>query len=87
MKTVKLDNGFEVKVEPEQLNDMYFVEELARLETDALALPKVVTMLFGEDQKKALYKHLEDESGRVRLEAVTDAITEVMTKAGEDTKN
>lgn len=87
MVKVKLDNGFEVKVEPEQLNDMYFVEALAQVDTNILVLPKVCTMLLGEEQKSALYKSLEDESGRVKLEAVSDAITEIMSKAGEEVKN
>lgn len=87
MVTVKLQNGFKVKVDPEQLNDMYFVEALAQVESDILALPKVCAMLLGEEQKKALYKSLEDENGRVKLEAVSEAITEIMTKAGEETKN
>jgi hypothetical protein len=87
MKTVKLTNGFEVKVEPDELNDMYFVEALAEIETDVLVLPKVMKMMLGEEQKKALYKSLEDENGRVPIEAITDAITEIMTKAGEEPKN
>lgn len=87
MVKVKLDNGFEVKVEPEQLNDMYFVEALAQVDTNILVLPKVCTMLLGEEQKSALYKSLEDENGRVKLEAVSDAITEIMSKAGEEVKN
>ena len=87
MKTVKLTNGFEVKVEPDELNDMYFVEALAEIETDVLALPKVMKMMLGDEQKKALYKSLEDENGRVPIEAITDAITEIMTKAGEEPKN
>lgn len=87
MVSVKLQNGFEAKVEPEQLNDMYFVEALAQLETDILSLPKVCTMLLGDEQKAALYKSLEDENGRVPLETVNDAIAEIMTKAGDKTKN
>jgi len=87
MKTVKLTNGFEVKVEPDELNDMYFVEALADIESDVLALPKVMKMMLGDEQKKALYKSLEDENGRVPIEAITDAITEIMTKAGEESKN
>lgn len=87
MKTVKLKNGFEVKVEPDELNDMYFVETLAEIESDVLALPKAIKMMLGEEQKKALYKSLEDENGRVPLEAVTDAITEIMTNAGKESKN
>ena len=66
---------------------MYFVEALAQLESNVLALPKVCTMLLGDDQKQALYKSLEDKDGRVKLEAVNDAITEILEKAGEGTKN
>jgi len=87
MVTVKLQNGFEAKVEPEQLNDMYFVEALAEMDSNILVLPKVCTMLLGDEQKKALYKSLEDENGKVKLEDVGGAITEIMTAAGEETKN
>ena len=86
MVSVKLQNGFEAKVEPEQLNDMYFIEALSQLESDILALPKVCTMLLGKEQKDALYKSLEVD-GRVPIESVNEAITEIMTKAGEETKN
>lgn len=86
MVKVKLNNGFEVSIEPEQLNDMYFIEALAEVETNILKLSKVCSMLLGEDQKKALYKSLEI-NGRVPLEAVNEAVTEIMTKAGEEVKN
>ena len=87
MLKVKLDNGFEVKIEPESLNDMYFIEALASVEDNILKMSKVCSMLLGEEQKAALYKSLESEDGRVPLEAVSDAITEIMTKAGEEVKN
>ena len=87
MVTVKLDNGFEAHVEPDQLNDMYFIEALADVENNIVKLSKVCSMLLGDEQKFALYKTLEDENGKVPLPAVNDAISEIMTKAGEEVKN
>ena len=86
MVTVKLDNGFEATIEPEQLDDMYFIEALAGIENNVLELSKALSMLLGDEQKKALYKSLE-VNGKVPLQAVNDAITEIMTKAGEEIKN
>lgn len=86
MVKVRLDNGFEAHIDPEQLNDMYFIEALAEVENNIIKLSKVCSMLLGEDQKKALYGSLE-VNGRVPLEAVDEAITEIMTKAGEEVKN
>lgn len=87
MVKVRLDNGFECTIEPEQLNDMYFIEALAEVETNIVQLSKVCTMLLGAEQKRALYKSLENEEGRVPLQAINDAVTEIMTKAGEEVKN
>lgn len=87
MVTVKLDNGFEAHIEPDQLNDMYFIEALADVENNIVKLSKVCSMLLGDEQKLALYKTLEDENGKVPLQAVNDAISEIMTKAGEEVKN
>ena len=55
MLKVKLDNGFEVKIEPESLNDMYFIEALASVEDNILKMSKVCSMLLGEEQKAALF--------------------------------
>ncbi len=87
MITVELSNGFKAKVEPDDLNDIYFIEALAGMEANITKLSKVCTILLGEEQKYELYKSLEDERGKVPLEAVNNAIEEIMTKAGDEVKN
>ena len=57
------------------------------MEANITKLSKVCTILLGEEQKYELYKSLEDERGKVPLEAVNNAIEEIMTKAGDEVKN
>ena len=37
-----------------------------------------------KEQKKALYESIRDENGRVRVDAVEEAINEIMTAVSED---
>ena len=82
-----LKSGFAFEIDVEALNDMRFVEALADVEKNGLALPKVCEMMLGREQKERLYEHLQDENGRVPIEAVNSAIIEIMTTAGKETKN
>lgn len=83
---VRLDNGFEATVNPDDLNDMRFLEALAGTEENAFNLPKVCSMLLGEEQKEKLYKHIETD-GRVPIDTLTNCVTEIMEKAGDEVKN
>ena len=87
MLTVELKNGFKAKVDPEVLNDMYFFEALAEAEEEPLKFDKVCNMLLGKEQKRALYKSLEDKNGRVAPDVASEALTEIFEKMGEEGKN
>lgn len=87
MITGKISNGFEFEIEEETLDDMEFVELLAESETDITALPKVITILLGDEKKKELYDLIRDEKGKVRLTTVSDAISEIFDVAGDSSKN
>ncbi len=82
-----LKSGFAFEIDVDALNDMRFVEALADVEKNGLALPKVCEMMLGREQKERLYEHLQDENGRVPIEAVNLAIIEIMTTTGKETKN
>jgi len=82
-----LKSGFEFEIDVESLDDMEFVEALADAETNALAFPRVCKMMLGEEQKKRLYDHLRDENGRVPVQAVQEAIIEIMSTSGDEAKN
>lgn len=83
----KTESGFCFEIDESALDDMEFVEALADLEEDALKLPKVCNMLLGKEQKAKLYDHLRNEDGKVPINDVSNAIVEIMSVAGENTKN
>ena len=87
MLTGTTKSGFYFEIDETALDDMEFVEALAELEENALKFPKVCTMLLGKAQKKKLYDHFRDENGKVPVEVISNAIAEIMTMAGESTKN
>lgn len=80
-------SGFCFEVDETGLDDMEFVEALAELDENPLMLPKVCTTLLGKEQKAKLYDHLRNENGKVPASDVSNAIVEIMTIAGESTKN
>ena len=49
-------------------------------------LPKLLTLLLGEEQKKKLYKHLEDENGHVSIEKCAKEVIEILN-SNQSTKN
>lgn len=87
MRRGKTESGFEFEIDEKKLNDMRFMELLRKAQADSLVFPEVLERMLGEDQKEKLYEHLEDENGYVPIDATVDIITEIMTLAGEDTKN
>lgn len=88
MRKGKTKSGFEFEIDETTLDDMIFMEQLAASRNDALAFPAVLTMMFGEEQKKRLYEHLKDEHGRVPIAVTDEEISEIMQiAAGETAKN
>lgn len=89
LKEVKLDNGFECVIDDDLFDDMELVDDLAAAEGEnPLKVRDVLNRILGEKQKKELYEIIRDkETGRVRVEAVSNAIGEIMMKLGEDGKN
>lgn len=89
MKTGKLKNyDFEWQVEENIINDMRFLELLIDVEKgNPLAIIKLVTRLFGEEQKEALYDVIENEEGRVDVELFGEIVSEIILAIGESGKN
>lgn len=86
--------GFECEFDERILDDMRFLDLLADLleddvsELEAIAkTSKLVTMLLGKDNKKALYEHLAAlNDGFVPSTVVMEEVFDVM-KADGDIKN
>lgn len=87
MKEGVTKTGFHFSLEDDAMDDMELVEELANMqENDLIAITRVVTMVFGPDQKKALYDHLRTQEGRVKVSTVMDAIKDAFAVFGEQGK-
>ena len=70
-------SGFNFKVADESLNDFELIEVLSEVDVNPLLLPRLVNMLLGDEQKKALMDHLRTEKGNVPLDAMSDEIMEI----------
>ena len=82
-------SGFAVKVDPEVIQDMEFIELAAEAQNNGLLLPKLIEMVLGEKQKAALYDHVRNKKGRVLVSAVSDEFEEILSiiREDKDTKN
>lgn len=77
----KTATGFEYKIEVERLDDMELLEVFAELDTNPVALPRALEMLFGKAGKKALYDHVRTKSGEVPISAIEKELSEILSSA------
>lgn len=87
MRTGKTSTGFEFEINEHKLDDMEFLDALAEVDENPLALSKVIKAMLGDDQKKKLYNHLRTDEGRVPVKAVAKEIAEIMKISQEEVKN
>lgn len=75
----KTTTGFEYKIEVKRLNDMELLEVFAELDTNPVALPRALEMLFGAAGKKALYDHVRTKSGEVPIDSIEKELSEILS--------
>lgn len=80
MTKVKTSSGFECEIDEKNLDDMRLIDLVAEVSNGNTAkLPEITSKVLG-DQKEKLYKHIEDEHGRVPVEKAIDEITEIFQR-------
>lgn len=83
----KTETGFAYSVDTDCLDDFYLLEDIGRAQhNDMMALSSVLSRMLGEEQKKALLKHCEDEHGRAKTSRVGDEVAAIFKAAREDRK-
>lgn len=88
MKKGKLSNGFEYAVDVAVLDDMELIDAMEQSQgDDPLKVSKVITMILGEEQKKAFYDSVRDENNRVPVEKTVELFTELIESLGDEGKN
>lgn len=75
----KTASGFEYEIEVKRLNDMELLEVFAELDTNPVALPRALEMLFGAAGKKALYDHVRTKSGEVPIDSIEKELSEILS--------
>lgn len=85
----KTKTGFKFEVDGDVVRDMEFIELAAASQEDGLLLPKVIELVLGAEQKKALYDHVRNENGRVIVDDVSREFGEILDAINEasETKN
>jgi len=71
-------SGFNYEIPEENLNNYELLEELGELDTNPLALGRVVNLLLGKDQANALKNHVRTDTNIVPSDKMTNEITEIL---------
>ncbi len=79
--------GFECEVKDDALDDMRLIDLMADAMDNPIYFPKLIGKLLGQEQKEALYKHLESESGRVPVKDVMEVVQTIFEALGDTGKN
>lgn len=82
-----LASGFAFEIKKQNLDNMELVDAIAEADTNPIAVAKVVKLLLGDQQKKALYDHLRTENGNVPIAAVSNAVAEIFRNSNQQVKN
>lgn len=86
MITGTTTSGFAYSIPDENVNNMEFLDALAEAEDEnPLRISKVLRLLLGDEQRKALYDRLRDEDGRVPVESVMAELKDIL--ANDSSKN
>ena len=70
-------SGFAYSILEKNVRNYELVEALGELETNPLALPRVMNLLLGKEQAQKLKDHLRDEDGIVDTEQITSELKNI----------
>lgn len=82
-------SGFAFKIDESVLMDMEFIELAAEAADNGLVLPKLLSFILGDTQKKKLYDHVRTKAGRVPADAVNKEVEDILSaiRENKETKN
>ena len=78
-------SGFAYSILEKNIKNYELVEALGELDTNPLALPRVLNLLLGKEQTQKLKDHVRDEDGSIDTEKVTLELEDIF-KAQERLK-
>lgn len=86
MITAKTNDGFEIELDENFLDDAEMIEAMTQLGKDPSAFFILRDRMLTPENKKRLYDHLRNEKGIVPMSALDKALNELLTsfKAGKN---
>lgn len=80
--------GFEYDVDDNLINNMELIDALVDIQNGSTgAVSDLLNCMFDKAQKKRLYDHVREESGRVPMDKCLIECTEIIQASGEAGKN
>lgn len=81
LKTIKLDEGkLEFEIDPAVMDDVDVIEMLGNVQTEPLAIVKLLKTILGEETYKTVKAHYVEKNGRM---SVTKDLPEVLSAVFE----
>lgn len=71
----KTKSGFQYEISDARLNNYELMEAISESVKEPYHMPRVVTLLFGEEQKAKFLDTLRDEEGFVDIKKVEEEVT------------
>ena len=78
-----LECGFEYEIDETVYEEMEFLDALSEMTENGLKFSTVVKMLFGEEQRNKLYKHLKASGIKPTIGVIGDIVYEIITATDE----
>ena len=82
----KTSCGFAYQIEETAFDDMELVDAIADLEENPAEISKIIRLMLGDEQKKALYEKVRTPEGRVPVKAVMQAVEEIFSAKNSTVK-
>lgn len=79
----KTSTGFKFEIAESTLDNYELVEALGDIDTNPLAVTKVVNLLLGEEQKDRLKEHVRNEQGVVTSTVLMKEIEDIFKTQSE----
>lgn len=76
-KVVKLDDGLEIEVNGDFMDDVETLEVMDRMTTAPEAIIPFVKKIFGEDNYQVVKAHYVKKNGRMRISDLNDVVNTV----------
>ena len=75
---VTTDTGFKCDVNRDALNDVELLDDIIDMNNgELISVHRIVDKVIGKEQRAALYDHVRDDKGVVKLDAISAELTNI----------